>query len=149
MEFRSTRSKTYPDANSTEQKAVSTNRRVTATTPVVMAEGYVTGHVSVCSDRTSREIAHLTKMVRKLVQQVGTVEVNLTRDFKTVRGEIKSVVGEIKTIKGEIKTVKGEIKTIEGNVARRIETVEGNLAQKMETMEETVKTGSWGRINQP
>ena len=135
MEFRSTRSKTYPDANSTEQKAVSTNRRVTATTPVVMAEGYVTGHVSVCSDRTSREIAHLTKMVRKLVQQVGTVEVNLTRDFKTVRGEIQPV--------------KGEIKTVQGKVARQIETVEGNLAQKMETMEETVKTCSWGRINQP
>ena len=135
MEFRSTRSKTYPDANSTEQKAVSTNRRVTTTTPVVMAEGYVTGHVSVCSDRTSREIAHLTKMVRKLVQQVGTVEVNLTRDFKTVRGEIQPV--------------KGEIKTVQGKVARQIETVEGNLAQKMETMEETVKTCSWGRINQP
>ena len=135
MEFRSTRSKTYPDANSTEQKAVSTNRRVTATTPVVMAEGYVTGHVSVCSDRTSRKIAHLTEMVRKLVQQVGTVEVNLTRDFKTVRGEIQPV--------------KGEIKTVEGKVARQIETVEGNLAQKMETMEETVKTCSWGRINQP
>ena len=135
MEFRSTRSKTYPDANSTEQKAVSTNRRVTTTTPVVMAEGYVMGHVSVCSDRTSREIAHLTKMVRKLVQQVGTVEVNLTRDFKTVRGEIQPV--------------KGEIKTVQGKVARQIETVEGNLAQKMETMEETVKTCSWGRINQP
>ena len=135
MEFRSTRSKTYPDANSTEQKAVNTNIRVTSTTPVVMAEGYVTGHVSVCSDRTSREIAHLTEMVRKLVQQVGTVEVNLTRDFKTVRGEIQPV--------------KGEIKTVQGKVARQIETVEGNLAQKMETMEETVKTCSWGRINQP
>ena len=133
METRSTRSKKYPDANRTVQKAVSSrNRRVTTTTPVVMVEGSVTGHVSVCSDVASRKIEHLTEIINKLVQKVGTVEVNLTRDFKTVRGKIESVVGELKT-------VKGEIKTNEGNVARQIETVKCNLAQQIETMGETVK----------
>ena len=117
MNCRSTRSKKYPDANST----VSTKRRVTTTTPVVMVEGSVTGHVSISSDVASREMTHLTEIINKLVRELGIVkenQENLARDFKKVRGEIE---------------------TSEGNVARRIDTVEGNLSQWKETVEETVK----------